>query len=417
MEFIEVVIYISIYLGLFITVFYFLSYLDYLRRGKKEVEKKFPKNKLPKVSILIPAYNEEKSIARTLDSILKVNYPRNKFEIIVINNNSKDKTLEEAKKYEKKGVRVYTETRQGKGCALNFGISKAKGDIIFTMDADTFVTPNSVKDMVQGFADSSVMAVTPAMRIHDPRTIWQRIQYVEYLVGIYLRKVFASLNSVWVTPGAFCAYRKEFFEKFGGYDEDNITEDAEITLRIQKERYKIKNYPEACAYTIAPRKFKELLVQRRRWYAGHAKNFWQYRCLFGRKYGDLGTFVLPVIVLTILFSVFITVYLFFKTLSIVHGEVAFLKSINYDFSSMFDLSYFYLERFFFLLLTNPLFLFVFIFLVVLLLYSNWAMKRVGGTPLFSFNFILFFFLFSVLFAFWWVVAIIYVISGKAVKWR
>ncbi|MFC1666162.1 glycosyltransferase, partial [Nanoarchaeota archaeon] len=275
MNWITPIIYFSIYVGLIATTFYILSYLDY----KKKERKFFSEDKFPFVSVLIPAYNEEKTIARTIESILKTDYPRDRFEIIVINNNSKDKTFEISKKYENSILKVYTEKKQGKACALNFGLSKAKGEIIFTMDADTQVNPDSVKKMIQPFTNPRVMGVTPAMLVYSHKNIWERIQQMEYFMGVFLRKAFATLNAVYITPGAFSCYRKGFFEKHGGYDEDNITEDIEISLRMQYKGYFIDNCPDAVAYTVVPKTFKSLFIQRRRWYFGYLKNILKYRGL------------------------------------------------------------------------------------------------------------------------------------------
>ena len=131
-----------------------------------------------------------------------------------------------------------------------------------------------MKNMVHYFNNPRVMAVTPTMLVHKPKTILQRVQNMEYLLGIFLRKAFATLNAVYITPGAFSAYRKEFFDKYGGYDEINVTEDIEMSLRIKYQGYFIDNSPNAPAYTIAPKNFSHLLKQRRRWYVGLLKNYW-----------------------------------------------------------------------------------------------------------------------------------------------
>src|SRR3972149_12056554 len=126
MEFIQIVIYFSIYIGLIATAFYALSYLDY----KKREERLFSDDELPFVSVLIPAWNEAKTIARTIASIMASNY-RN-FEVIVIDDGSTDNTFNIVKKLEAKysNLKVYHKENAGKGAALNFGIKKAKGKIV-----------------------------------------------------------------------------------------------------------------------------------------------------------------------------------------------------------------------------------------------------------------------------------------------
>jgi cellulose synthase/poly-beta-1,6-N-acetylglucosamine synthase-like glycosyltransferase len=413
MEFVELVIYASIYTGLFATTFYILSFWS----GQKKEKQLFKDSELPKVSILIPVYNEEKSIERTLKSILKSNYPKGKFEVIVIDDGSKDNTLKYAKKFESKIVRVFSAKHGGKGHALNFGIKKAKGEIIFSMDADTMVEPRSVKNMTKFFKNKDVMCSTPAMTVYKPKGILQKVQYIEYLTGLFLRKTFSYLNAIHVTPGAFSAYRRTFFDKHGGYDENNITEDLEMSLRIQHHGYTIENSNEAPAYTIAPNTFMGLLKQRRRWYAGLMKNTWRYRDIFSPRHGDLGLFVFPIALISIVFCVFITAYLFFKTLFRVKDELIFLNSINFDFSNLFNLNFYFLERMAFLFFTNPIVIFLFFFMIVIGFYLHYASKKLGNVTGVVSGFFLFFIFFALFFGFWWIVSIFYVLFNRKISWK
>jgi len=413
MEFIEFVIYASIYLGLFATSFYILSFWS----GQKKEKQLFKESELPKVSILIPVYNEEKSIERTLKSILSSNYPKGKFEVIVIDDGSTDESLKIAKKFKSDIVKVYSKKNGGKGSALNFGIKKSKGEIIFSMDADTFVEPCTVKNMIRFFKNKDVMSSTPAMVIHEPKGLLQRVQYVEYLIGLFLRKTFSYLNAIHITPGAFSAYRKTFFDKYGGYDEGNITEDLEMSLRIQSKGYIIENSNEAPAYTIAPNTFFGLLKQRRRWYGGLMKNTWRYRDIFGIKHGDLGLFVFPIALISIAFCVFITAYLFFKTLFKVKNELMFLNSINFDFSNLFDLNFYFIERVVFLFVTNPVVIFLFFFMIVIGFYLHYASKKLGNVTGVVLGFALFFIFFALFFGFWWIVSIFYVLFNRKISWK
>ena len=215
MDFIVLVVYISIYIGLVATTFYILTFVS----SKDDKEKMFKEHELPTVSVLIPVLNEEKSIVSTLNSILKSDYPLDKLEVIVIDNNSTDNTnklvrefIEKRNKIKRKTfkIKLYIEKNPGKGNALNLGISKAKGEIVFSMDADTFVEPWSLKNMVRYFKNPEVMCVSPGITIYNPRNILQRVQYIEYVIGLFLRKTFAILNAIHITPGAFSAYRKSF---------------------------------------------------------------------------------------------------------------------------------------------------------------------------------------------------------------
>lgn len=411
MDFVTIIIYLSIYIGLIATSFYVLSFIA----DKKKKREFFTNNELPFVSVIIPAYNEEKSIAGTIKSVLTSNYP--KFEVIVIDDGSKDNTLKIAKKFIGKGVKVFSKKNGGKGSALNFGLGKTKGEIIFTMDADTFVDPKSMKNMVRYFKNKDVMCVSPAIIIHKPKSILQRIQSTEYLLGLFLRKTFASLNAIYITPGAFSAYRKSFFDEYGGFDEGNITEDLEMALRIQFNGYVIENCPEAPVYTIAHKRFKPLSIQRRRWYFGLIKNILKYKKILSSKYGDLGIFVIPVAGISIFFAVFVSVYLFFKTIFQIKNELLFLQSINFDFLNLMNINFYVIERFLFLFFTKPVVIFILFFVCILGFYLYYASKKIGKTSGLIINLPLFFLFFAILFGFWWVVSITYALFTKNVKWR
>ena len=410
-DFITIIIYLSIYIGLVSTTFYILSFLAY----KKKKRPMYTDDELPMVSVIIPAYNEEKTIAKTIKSVSESNYP--KFEIIIIDDGSKDNTLKIAKKFEGKNIAVFHKENGGKGTALNFGIKKAKGEIIFTMDADTRVDSKSMRNMVRFFKNKKIMSVTPAILTEKPENILQRVQHIEYIMGLFLRKAFASLKAIYVAPGAFSAYRKSFFDKYGGYDEENITEDLEMALRIQFKGYQTENCPEALAYTISPRTFKELLLQRRRWYFGLIKNLWNYKKLIGLKYGDLGAFVIPTAIVSIVFSVFVIIYLFFKTIFNIKDNLLFLQSINFDFVNALSLNRYVIERFLFLFLTKPVVIFILLFMAILGFYIYYASRKVGRLSGVFINIIFFFLFFAILFGLWWIISIFYAIFTKQIKWK
>lgn len=283
-----IIIYATCYFGLFTTIFFLFTLLE----NKKNITRGYTK-KFPKVSIIVPAYNEEENLFKTISSLLRMDYPKDKLEIIVVDDGSTDNTYKIAKQFISEGVKVYTKKNGGKGTALNHGLKKVTGDFIGCLDADSFVAKDSLKKMLAYFDNPKVMAVTPSLKVYKPKNFLQRIQMIEYLIGIFLRKIFALLGSIHVTPGPFSIYRKEFFDKYGGYDEDNLTEDIEIALRIQSKGYNIENSVDAPVYTVAPYNLKGLFRQRIRWYMGFTENVVNYKRLFSKEYGNLGLFVLP----------------------------------------------------------------------------------------------------------------------------
>ena len=410
--FYDVVVYLLAYIGLYLLAFYLISYW-----GSRKI-------KLPKerddffVSIIIPAYNEENSIARTIESAMGIDYPKNKLEIIIVDDGSKDKTYERALAFRKQGVRVFTKPNGGKGAALNLGISKARGELILSMDADTFAEPSSLKQMVAYFGDKNMMAVSAGPRVYRPRTIWQRIQHAEYYLGLFLRRTFSSLNALYITPGAFSLYRKVFFDKYGGYDEGNITEDLEIALRIQSHDYGIAYAPRASFFTLAPGRFKELLYQRRRWYTGLIKNLWAYRTrIFGRRRGALGTIIIPSMLIGTILSVASVIYLVTHIVQKVGKQLGALKAINFQFASAHELNSYLFSQIFYSLFSHPIFLLTLFFILVsgfYLIYARYQLKF--REPLFI-NFALFLGIYSFLFAFWWIVSSFSLLFNRRVHWR
>lgn len=329
-----ILIYAAIYFSLFTAIFFLFTFIE----NKKNIKNPLPK-RLPKVSVIVPAYNEEKTIEKTINSILKLNYPKDKLQIICVNDGSTDKTYKIAKKYENKGVLVLTKENGGKASALNLGLEYCTGEFVASLDADSFVMKNTLRKMIGYFEDPNVMAVTPSLKIWKPKTILQKIQMIEYLLGVFLRKTFSLLNSIHVTPGPFTLYRKKFFDKYGNYDVNNITEDIEVALRIQEHKYLIKNAMDAEVFTVGPSKFKPLARQRTRWYRGFTENVWNYKKLFSPKYGDLGVFVLPIAFISVAFCIIFFLYTIYIYSDKLIKILLNLASINFDFWPLLKMNF------------------------------------------------------------------------------
>ncbi len=410
-DFYIILAYILGYIGLIASSFYIINLFFY----KKEDGPAAKDDKT--VSIIIPAYNEEGSIERTIKSALNLDYPSEKLEIIIIDDGSKDNTYSIAKKLESKKVRVFTKKNGGKGSALNFGIKKAKGEIVISMDADTFVKKDSLKIMVGHFINDKVWSVAPSMGVYNPKGILARIVQIEYYMGVFLRKSFATVNAIHITPGAFSAYRRSFFLKYGGYDENNLTEDLEVALRIQRHHGIIANASKAVAYTLSPESFKALSIQRRRWYTGLVKNLWNYKDLFGFRYGALGTIILPLILITLPLSIFLTSYSVVRVLLKLKDDLLFMNAINFRFNNAFEFNSFLFKNFFYKLFTQPIFIIALLFFILIAIYIAFSRKQMGYKEGNKINFILFIMLYSFLFTFWWLMSIGYLIFGKKVSWR
>lgn len=274
----------------------------------------------PKVSIVLPAYNEGKYIRECLQTITQLDYPKDSLEVIVVDDGSTDDTFKIAKSFEQKSpfIKAYTKKNGGKGAALNFGIKMASGELVATMDADSYLTKNVLKELVPYFDDPLVMAATPAVKIRESSNMLKELQRVEYMMILFSRKLLSYIDSVPVTPGPFSIFRSSVFEKIGYFDEHNLVEDQEIALRIQAYNFKIKSSLTAEVLTEPPENLSDLIKQRVRWQRGGIRNYWQYRSLISPKYGDFGVYFVPLnfvaltsfflLLGTLLYSLFTTPY-------------------------------------------------------------------------------------------------------------
>jgi cellulose synthase/poly-beta-1,6-N-acetylglucosamine synthase-like glycosyltransferase len=327
MDIVEIANYFIAFLSVYVVVFYFILLFTY--RKNYDEEPPIDEDWTPYVSIIVPAYNEEKYISKCLEMLLNIDYPKERLEIIVINDGSTDNTEKEARKFEKYGVKVYTQKNAGKGAALNHGLRIARGEFIVTMDADSYVTPGTLRQLLAFFKeDEKVMAVTPAIKIRPSKNLLVELQRIEYLMIIFSRKLLSFIDAVPVTPGPFSVFRASVFKEVGGFDENNLVEDQEIALRIQKHNYKIKSSVKAEVYTEPPDNLNDLLKQRIRWQRGGIRNYWKYKHMITPEYGDFGLFFIPLN--------FITLAAFFVVLGLMinaiinapyYGQYILLESI------------------------------------------------------------------------------------------
>lgn len=255
----------------------------------------------PKVTVIIAAHNEENVIGKSIDAVLKSDY--NRLEIIIVNNNSTDRTYSVAKKYIKKGkVRLLNEPTIGKNYALNKALRYARGTIIVALDADTLVTKNTILEIVKPFKDKRVGAVSGNLKIGNKKNLLTWLQHLEYTIGLNIeRRAFSLFGASLVIPGAVGAWRKNVLLKLGGYKNDTLTEDADITIRVQLKGYRVVYSSRAVAYTEAPSKLSAFIKQRYRWTYGMLQIMYKYRKYhFGKKSGLLTRFILPFNALLIL---------------------------------------------------------------------------------------------------------------------
>lgn len=251
-------------------------------------------NRTPLVTVIVPAYNEERAISKTVESLLKLSYANK--ELIIVDDGSTDKTLEVARDYaENDLVKVVTKPNGGKWDALNTGIKESKGEFIVGIDADTLLDQDAIQHLIKHFIDPTIAAVAGNVKVGNRKGILTKLQALEYVVGINLhRRSEAHLQNVTVVPGPIGAFRASVLKEIGLFEGDTFAEDADITFRILKAGYKTVFEARAFGYTEAPKSMTSLAKQRYRWYRGSLQVLSKHKDMaFNKKYGRTGTFVMP----------------------------------------------------------------------------------------------------------------------------
>ena len=222
----------------------------------------------PKISIIIPAYNEEKVIKNTIEGLLETKYPKK--EIIFVDDGSTDKTLSIATQY-KEQIKVLHKENGGKASALNYGLVYSTGEIIVIVDADTIIGRNSLKEIVKGFEiNEHVAAVAGNIKVRNRMNWITKCQALEYITGIQIvRRAFDVFGSITIVPGALGAFKKSLLTEAGSYGKETIVEDFDQTIKLLKAGLITQGNSKATAYTEAPNTLKDFFAQRKRWYRGN----------------------------------------------------------------------------------------------------------------------------------------------------
>jgi cellulose synthase/poly-beta-1,6-N-acetylglucosamine synthase-like glycosyltransferase len=249
----------------------------------------------PRVSVLIPAYNEQDVIVETLGAALASDHAP--LEVIVVDDGSSDATAAcvlEASGHDPR-VSLIRQANQGKPAALNRGLAHAAGEVIVTIDADTVIEPHALSRLVRHFADSRVGAVAGNAKVANRDRWLTRWQALEYVTSQNLEKrAFGLLNCITVVPGAVGAWRAATLRECGGFPTDTVAEDTDLTLAIRRRGWRILYDETAIGHTQAPETPDALLRQRFRWTFGTLQAVWKHRDTLGRpRYGTLGWIALP----------------------------------------------------------------------------------------------------------------------------
>ncbi len=311
-SFIDIVFFFYMFVGL-----YMLSLFIFIYFPNRKKLFSYPKAKLEPVSIIVPCYNEGETIGKTIESLLNLDYPKEKLEIIVVDDCSTDNSAKIVKKYvdKHKNVKLIINKKNSGGAAepTNIGIKSAKYDYIAVTDADSSPQPDALKKMI-GFLqeDEKVGAVTCTILVKNQETFMQKLQAIEYVVIGFGRKILDMVDAVYVTPGPFALYRKKTLLEVGLFDPKNLTQDIEIVWRLIANGYKTRMCLAAKVYSDAPKKFKHWWKQRIRWNIGGTQSIIKHKQKIFKN-GMLGAFIIPYFAASLflgLFGLGMFIYLF-----------------------------------------------------------------------------------------------------------
>lgn len=408
------VFYILTFLAVYVQVFFLVTFFE----NRKKIVSRTEKTKLdvyPGVTIIVPCWNEEKTIFATMQSLLDLNYPKEKLHLLLIDDGSTDNTWEVISKFSSyQNVQIFRKENGGKYSAMNLGLENTKTEYVGCLDADSFVDSEALSRIITYFQkDPIAMAVAPSIIVNNPKNIIQNAQRAEYDMAVYVKKMLAFLGAIHVTPGPFTIFKKKVFDDLGPYRHAHNTEDMEIAFRMQKNNYKIEQCNDAYVYTNTPSTIPKLFRQRLRWIYGFLNNTIDYRgVLFKKKYGNFSMFTVP----SGIISVLAALYLFFK-LSYSLGDFVYKKIIQVSSVGFSNLSMpaFHFDLFF---LNTQAVLFVSIFLYSCVILSILiGRKMVKGKISFPLDLVYFLTIFSVIAPFWLLNAIFNTVISKTPNWR
>lgn len=292
----------------------------YIRQSARRRKAGLPSYE-PLVSVIVPAWDEEVGILKTMESIVHNGYKNT--ELIIINDGSEDGTEKIVKDYIAKYsakkdrpikfIRYIYQSNAGKGVALNRGVEAATGEIVLTVDADSALQLGAIAKLITYYLDDDIMAVVGNVEVVNTHTIYGLAQQLEYYFGFYNKRAHALLGAEYIFGGACASFRKSVFDKIGLFDTQNKTEDIEMSMRTKVYGLKSTYAEDVICYTEGASDLRGLISQRVRWKKGRLDTFIKYRSLFfsteEHHNTPLSFFILP-------FSILMEIQLLFEPLAV-----------------------------------------------------------------------------------------------------
>ena len=308
-----------------------------------------------KISILIPAHNEELCIKESIESSLSTFYPNK--EIIVIDDSSTDETYNIAKKYaDRNQIRIIKMKKGGsKAAALNFGFRQSRGEIIITMDADTKLECHSLEKIARKFDDQRINALSGNLVSHGDDNITNmltKMQSHEYSTSFEIGKRFSSqLNAMLMIHGAFAIFRRTALDCAGLFSTDTMTEDFDMTIQVQRIGQKMEFAKKSYAHTYSPNNWKTWISQKSRWSCGHLQTLlknkdilFSSRCRLGLRLAILDIWFTD-IVLNFMYAVGLITFLSFVVIpQLIQGKIS-EEIINFGYLSVITILMYLIAEF------------------------------------------------------------------------
>ncbi len=227
------------------------------------------------VSVVVPAYNEKEGIEAAIRSIVASDHP---VEVVVVDDGSTDGTADLVEELGLPGVTLVRQANSGKPAALNAGVRAARSDLLVLVDGDTRFEPETIRNLVQPFADHTVGAVSGNAKVGNRRGLLGRWQHIEYVMGFNLdRRMYDVFQCMATVPGAVGAFRRAALLDVGGVSDDTLAEDTDLTAAIVRAGWRVVYAEDARAWTEAPSSWGQLWKQRYRWCYGTLQAMWKHR--------------------------------------------------------------------------------------------------------------------------------------------
>ena len=302
-----------------------LAVIDRLRKPHDQASPGFN----PRVAVLIPSYNEETVIVRTIRSVLNSDYKN--LHVIVIDDGSADRTAEVARdayaaEIAAGRVQVFSKPNGGKAAALNYALDRLTEEIYVGIDADTVIAADAISKLIPHFEDPRIGAMAGNAKVGNRVNLWTRWQALEYITSQnFERRALDLFHVVTVVPGAIGAWRTAPVKAAGGYPINTVAEDADLTMNLLEQGFRVDYEDRSLAFTEAPIDAKGLMRQRFRWSFGTLQAIWKHRAAFVRNRA-MGLFALPNI---LIFQMFLPLVSPFIDMMFLYGVFNYLVDRHY----------------------------------------------------------------------------------------